>query len=132
MKTLKNICAFYLGSWWLPPLSLLLWSVVTVVSFFFTVVFFICAGKTPTGETNNMFLYFMACAGIGVVSLLLSVGSFFCWIASWISLLIHKRWIRAALSFLVLPLLLYFIFLCLSSKSPPPTHEPPLPLSQSN
>ena len=132
MKALKKIVTFYLGSWWLPPLSLLLWSVVTVVSFAFAVVFLIGSGKAPTNEPNNMGAYFMACAGIGVASLLLSVGSFFCWITSFIGLLIHKRWIRAALSFLVLPLLIYFIFFCLPSKSPPPTHEPPLPLSHSN
>jgi len=99
MKTLKKICAFYLNSWWLPQVVVIIW---TICGMFYASQQYGCKGMAYAILT----LFGTAFLGLG-------------WLASWIWLLCHKHWKRALLSFLfaVSPPLL-FLFLAYLNTPP--------------
>ena len=85
MKTLKNICTFYLGSWWLPSLLGLVWTITGMIY-----VFSKMENPAPIEELAH------AVGNVLWGTLIFLVG----WLASWIWLLFHKKWMKALFSFI--------------------------------
>ena len=92
LSHLKRAGAFYLGSWWLPPLLPLLWTILGMV---------LMIDKGKSEEPIEVRELANAVGAVLWWTVLLWLG----WSASWIWLLSHKRWMRALLSFLLIVLL---------------------------
>ena len=100
MKTLKCACVFYFERWWLPPLCIPIWALLSILAMM---------------ALANYIGSYVVDYDVLVVSLL-TLGaelSIFVWLGvpiSWIWLLFHKQWLKALWNFLFVALLLCFPF----------------------